>query len=163
MKRPASFSGSLDVEFSGLQVSVRVVAVNGVFYAQLPTSNTFQRTDPTSYGFGDPGKLLDPNQGLSSLLVMCSQPTLASDDRNNGELLHEVNCSIPGSAIAALLTDAQPSQPVAATFGVAASNNQLRKVHLTGPFFSGAGNTSFTVIIDKYGENVTVTPPPTAG
>lgn len=162
MKRPSSFTGSLNVNFSGLQVSIGVVSVGGVFYAQLPTAAGYQKTDPAAYGFGDPGLLLDPNHGLSNLLTICQQPSLQSDDRNNGELLHEVSCKIPGSAVASLLTDANPTQAVNATFGIADSNNQLRKVVLSGPFFSGSGSTTFTVIIDRYGENVTITPPPSA-
>ena len=162
MKRPNSFTGSLSVDFSGLSLSIQVVAIGGVFYAQLPTSTSFQKTDPTAYGFGDPSMFLDPNHGLSNLLTICTQPSLGSDDRNNGEELHEVNCSLPGSAVASLLTDAAPSQPVSATFGIAATSNQLRKVVLTGPFYMGAGTTTFTLIIDGYGKSVTITPPPNA-
>ena len=162
MKRPNSFTGSLSVDFSGLSLSIQVVAIGGVFYAQLPTSTSFQKTDPTAYGFGDPSTFLDPNHGLSNLLTICTQPSLGSDDRNNGEELHEVNCSLPGSAVASLLTDAAPSQPVSATFGIAATSNQLRKVVLTGPFYMGAGTTTFTLIIDGYGKSVTITPPPNA-
>lgn len=162
MKRPSSFSGSLDVDFSGLQVTIGVVSVGGVFYAQLPTTPGYQRTDPSAYGFGDPSTFLDPNHGLTNLLTLCQQPSLGSDDRNNGELLHEVSCTIPGTAVASLLTDAKPSQPVNATFGVAASNNQLRKVVLGGPFYKDSGNTTFTLVIDRYGENVSITPPPAA-
>jgi lipoprotein LprG len=162
MKRPNSFTGSLSVDFSGLSLSIQVVAIGGVFYAQLPTSTSFQKTDPTAYGFGDPSTFLDPNHGLSNLLTICTQPSLGSDDRNNGEELHEVNCSLPGTAVASLLTDAAPSQPVSATFGIAATSNQLRKVVLTGPFYMGAGTTTFTLIIDGYGKSVTITPPPNA-
>ena len=162
MKRPNSFTGSLNVDFSGLALSIQVVAIGGVFYAQLPTSTSFQKTDPTAYGFGDPSTFLDPNHGLSNLLTICTQPSLGSDDRNNGEALHEVNCSLPGAAVASLLTDADPSQPVSATFGIATASNQLRKVVLTGPFYMGAGTTTFTLIIDGYGKSVTITPPPNA-
>jgi lipoprotein LprG len=162
MKRPNSFTGSLSVDFSGLSLSIQVVAIGGVFYAQLPTSTSFQKTDPTAYGFGDPSTFLDPNHGLSNLLTICTQPSLGSDDRNNGEELHEVNCSLPGSAVASLLTDAAPSQAVSATFGIATTTNQLRKVVLTGPFYMGAGTTTFTLIIDGYGKSVTITPPPNA-
>ena len=48
MKRPNSFTGSLNVDFSGLALSIQVVAIGGVFYAQLPTSTSFQKTDPTA-------------------------------------------------------------------------------------------------------------------
>jgi lipoprotein LprG len=163
MRRPNAFAGSLDVTAEGFQISIRVVSVNHVLYVNLPTSPGFQVTDPASYGFGDPSQLLDPNKGLSNLLVICAHPTYANDDRVNGELLHEVACTLPGTAIKALLTDAAPDRPVQATMGIAASNDQLRRVVLTGPFFSATTNSTFTLLVDSYGENVTITPPPSPG
>lgn len=162
MKRPDGFRGSLDVTLSGFSISISVVSVNNTFYVKLPTSSSYQVTDPSSYGFGNPAQLLDPSRGLSSLLTTCSKPTLRQDDRYNGESLHEVSCSLPGTAIKQLLTDAAPSQPVAATFGIASDSSQLRRVVLTGPFFSATANSTFTVILDSYGENVSITPPAAA-
>ncbi len=159
MKRPASFQGTLHVEISGFEFSVAVVAVNNAFYAKLPTSSSFQVTNPADYGFGNPAQLLDPQHGLSHLLVICAHPVLGSDDRYNGEQLHEVSCSLPGAAVKALLTDAAPQQPVPSTFGIDVDNHQLRKVVLTGPFFSASQNSTFTVIIDNYGESIAITPP----
>jgi len=162
-KRPDGFEGSLDVGFSGLQLRIQVVSTGGVFYAMLPASSVFTRADPSQYGFGDPGTLLDPNKGLSSLLLLCKSPATGDSDRYNGEELDEVSCSLPGAAVARLLTSADPAQPVAATFGIDPSSYQMRRVVLTGPFFSKSAPSTFTVILDNYGENVTVTAPPVAG
>jgi LppX_LprAFG lipoprotein len=157
--RPDGFSGSLSVVDSGFTITVNVVSTGGVFYAQTPLSTAYVRTDPSTYGFGDPGQLLDPSHGLSSLLAACTGATMRDSDRLNGELLDEVACSIPGALVATLLTSADASQPVQATIGVADSNHQLRRVTLLGPFFDKARPSTFTVVLDKYGENVTITPP----
>jgi lipoprotein LprG len=156
--RPSSFTGSLEVEYGGLVVGVQVVSVNGSFYVHLPTSSGFQITNPADYGFGDPSQLMNPSTGLSALLLHCASPSLQSDDRLNGEQLHEVSCTLPGSYIKSLLTDAEPSQTVSATFGISVDSGQLRRVVLTGPFYS-SHDTTFTLVLDNYGENVTVTPP----
>ncbi|MHB8719388.1 MAG: LppX_LprAFG lipoprotein [Candidatus Dormibacteria bacterium] len=159
-RRPDGFSGVLTVVVDGLPVNVDVVSVGGVFYARTPLSGgSYDRTDPSTYGFGDPAKLLDPNSGLSSLLSICSNAASAPADKLNGEDLAEVTCTIPGAAVAALLTSADPSQPVRATVGVDASTHQLRRVTLSGPFFSATQTSTFTVVLSHYGENVTVTPP----
>ncbi len=105
--------------------------------------------------------LLDTRTGLSSLLLLCDAPSLADGDRYNGELLDEVRCSLPGKQVAALLTSADPTRRVSATFGIVPDTMQLRRVVLTGPFFSTTQNSTFTVVLDSYGENVTVTPPAT--
>ena len=158
-RRPDSFSGRLSVKLSGFAVNVEVVSIGGSFYVKLPTDTEYARTDPTAYGFGDPGLLLDPRQGLSSLLLLCHSSTLGDDDRYNGELLQEVKCTLPGRPVASLLTSADAGQDVAATFGIVSASGQLRRVVLTGPFFSRSTRSTFTLVLDKYGENVSITAP----
>jgi len=48
---------------------------------------------------------------------------------------------------------------VQATIGVNASSHQLRRIVLVGPFFEKAHSSTFTLVLDRYGENVTITPP----
>ncbi len=158
-RRPDSFTGSLSVVAAGFTVTVNIVSTGGVFYAQTPLSTGYTRTDPSAYGFGDPAQLLDPNHGLSSLLPACTGAALRGSDRLNGELLDEVSCSMPGKLVAKLLTSADASQPVQATIGIDHSSHQLRRVALVGPFFDKAHASTFTVVIDKFGENVSITPP----
>ena len=158
--RPDSFSGVLNVTADGLPINVNVVSVAGTFYARTPLSGgAYEVTNPSAYGFGDPARLLDPHAGLSSLLTSCSNAANAPADRLDGESLDEVTCTMSGPAVAALLTSASPGTPIPATVGVDASTHQLRRVTLTGPFFSATQNSTFTVVLSSYGENVTVTPP----
>ena len=70
-----------------------------------------------------------------------------------------MGCSIPGTLVAALLTSADASQQVQATIGVDAATHQLRRVTLVGPFFDKTRPSTFIVVLDKYGENVAITPP----
>jgi lipoprotein LprG len=158
-KRPDGFTGNLTVVVSGFTVSVDVVSIGGVFYARTPLGSGFDKTDPAQYGFGDPGKFLDPNNGLSSLLSVCASPSNRDGDRLNGQQLDEVTCALPGARVAALLTSADPSQPVQATVGVDSTTHQLRRVVMVGPFFDKAHPSTFTVVLDNYGQNVTITPP----
>jgi lipoprotein LprG len=159
-RRPDGFAGTLTVSLGGLPLNVDVVSIGGVFYARTPLgSGGFDKTDPSKYGFGDPGKLLDPSNGLSSLLSMCASPSNRDGDRLNGEQLDEVACAMPGARVAALLTSADPSQPVQATVGVDSASHQLRRVVMTGPFFDKVHPSTFTLVLDNYGQNVSITPP----
>lgn len=160
MQRPSSFSGRLNVAVNGFTVTVDAVSVNGAFYVRDPLTGSFDRTDPSAYGFSDPSGLMNPHTGLSTLLTQCHDPKSVADDRLNGVLLHEVSCSIPGKAVGSLLPDAAPDQAVAATIGVAADSSQLRRVVLRGPFNTTSSST-YTMVLDSYGENVTITPPAT--
>jgi LppX_LprAFG lipoprotein len=163
MLRPASMSGTLQVSIYGLALSVPVVSVGGTFSVKLPTSPSFSAANPADYGFADPAKLIDPSHGLSSLLLSCRSMQVESDDRYNGEALHEIGCMLPGKAVAALLTSADPSKDVAATFGIDTTTNQLRRVVLIGPFVTVARDSTYTLILANYGENVSITPPPSSG
>jgi lipoprotein LprG len=158
-RRPDSVAGSLSVVAAGFSVTVDVVSTGGVFYAQTPLAAGYVKTDPAAYGFGNPGLLLDPNHGLSSLLAACTGAAVRSSDRLNGELLDEVSCSVPGTLVAKLLTSADATKPVQATVGVDDSTHQLRRVSLVGPFFDKAHASTFTVVLDRFGENVSITPP----
>ena len=160
MKRPASMTGSLQVSIFGVSFSAPVVSIGGTFWVKVPPGNTFTTANPASYGFANPAKLIDPNGGLSSLLLRCQSPQVESDDRYNGEALHEIGCTLPGTAVAALLTSADPSRSVAATFGINSSTSQLRRVVLTGPFITAGTDSTYTLVLTNFGENVSVTPPP---
>lgn len=160
IQRPDAFHGTLNVVIAGFTTSVAAVSSHGTFYIQNPLDQQFESADPSMYGFADPGKLMDSKTGLSTLLLKCTDASQHGDDRSGGELLHELACTLPGPAVQALLTDAAPDQPVSATVGIAAGSGQLRRVVLTGPFYCSTSSTTFTLVVDNYGENVTITPPP---
>ena len=159
IQRPDAFTGTLNIVIAGYTTSVAAVSKHGTFYIRNPIDQQFETADPTMYGFADPARLMDTKTGLSSLLLECTDVSQHGDDRNAGELLHELSCTLPGAAVQALLTDAAPDQTVPATVGIAAGNGQLRRVVLTGPFYNSTSTTTFTLVVDNYGENVTITPP----
>lgn len=159
--RPNGFTGSFNVTKFGLSLNLKVVSAGGQFYVLLPFSTTFQKANPGDYGFSDPGHLIDPAAGLSSLLPATLTRSLGDRDRLNGEELYEVNVTLPGQKVKDLLTSADPSQTVTGTIGVAVDTHQVRRVVLTGPFFEKGKNSTFTLLLTDYGESVSVTPPPT--
>lgn len=159
-ERPDSMTGTLEVVVNGLPVKLGIVSTGGTFYVRLPFTTGYQVTNPSAYGFGDPGKLLDPTAGLSSLLTDASSASLDGTDRLNGEELREVKVTLPGKPIAALLTSADSSQDVQGRIGMVPSSHQVRRVVLTGPFFDPHKSSTFTLILDRYGETVQITPPP---
>ncbi|MFN2452103.1 MAG: LppX_LprAFG lipoprotein [Candidatus Dormibacteria bacterium] len=158
-RRPDGFTGTLQVSLDGFPTTVRIVSLGGHFFARLPFTTSFRETDPAKYGFGDPAVFLDPVHGFSALLGNAQHPAGRGRDRLSGEELDEVGCTLPGPEVAALLTSADPAQDVRATFGITA-DHAVRRVVLTGPFFDARRLSTYTLILDKYGENIAVTPPP---
>ena len=159
--RPDGFTGTLSIEEAGFPLQVKVVSTGGKFYVQLPFTDDYQTANPAQYGFGDPGQLLNPDRGISTLLTSARNPSLGSSVRLNGESLQQVDATLPGSLVAALLVDAVPSQPVSAVFSIDTTSYQVREVDLTGPIFSAGDQSTFHLVLDHYGESVSVSPPPT--
>jgi hypothetical protein len=157
--RPDGFAGSFDITRSGFSLGLKIVSAGGTFYVQLPFTSGYQKTDPAAYGFSDPGKLIDPSAGLSSLLSSTLSASLGDRDRLAGEELYEVKVTLPGQKVKDLLTSADPSQPVDGTIGINVDNHQARRVVLTGPFFQQGQKATFTLLLTNYGESVAVTPP----
>lgn len=159
-KRPSSFVGTLNVSIDGLIADVGIQSVAGAFFVKLPFSSKWAKANPTDYGFGDPAQLLDRTHGVTSLLDSATRVQMGDQDRYNGVLLYEVHCHLAGSAVAQLLTSADPSRDDVATIGIDVTTHQLRRVVITGPFFSTSHDSTYTLVLDDYDAAVTVPSPP---
>jgi lipoprotein LprG len=157
--RPDSLQGSFTVNIQGFNAEVKVVSKGGVFEAELPFQSKYTKADPASLGLTDPAKLLDPNHGLSNLLIVGTGAQSSGQERIDGELLDKVTTTVPGSSIP-VLPDANPGQPVTMVSAINPKNFQLRQISLTGPFTSATSNSTYVVTLTKYGEAVTITLPP---
>lgn len=159
--RPDEFEGSLDVFFAGTTASVDVVSTGGKVYAKLPFATDFAVADPAQFGFADPGSFLNPDTGLSTLLVRTRDESVTGERRVGGEVVTEIDATIPGAVIDRLLTSADPKAPVAATFRVVKSTGELRQAVVTGPFFQAGSDSTFTLTLDRYGDKVDISAPGT--
>jgi hypothetical protein len=157
--RPSAFQGTLKVQAAGSTVDLKVISSGGKVYAQLPFASSYSQVEPAAFGFGDPGKLLDPDTGVSQFLAKAQSPKLGDEKRIGGDVVREVTADIPGDLVQKVLTSKDPTKPVHATFSIATANDQLRRAVLTGPFFSAGDNATFTLDLSKFGENVTITAP----
>lgn len=157
--RPDRFKGDLKVSFAGTSATVKVVSIGGKFYAKLPITPGYTEVDPAQFGVGDPGRYMQPDGGVSTLLVKATNAKLGKKSRVNGEVVQEVNATIPGDVVKDLLTSADPSKPVTATFSIVEGSKELRKAVVTGPFFEKGVDSTLTIVLDRYGEKVDITAP----
>lgn len=160
--RPSSFEGELEVSVGGGTVSVGVISVDGTVYVQSPFTPDYVEADPAQFGLRDPAELIDPETGVSNLLVAATGAELGEELRVDGEVVHEVTATIPGDVVQDLLASADPSTPVDAVFAIAQDNGQLRQTELTGPFYASGTDSTYTIVLDRYNEEVDISAPPGA-
>jgi len=161
LARPSSFSGTLSVTALGGTIDLDVVSVDGTVYAQLPFAQAFSVVDPAQFGVGDPGALLDPDAGISQLLSGAQDAELGEESRVDGEVVREVTATIPGDLVEQVLTSQDSAQDVEALLSIATDSGQLRRVELTGPFFTADSDATYTVALSDFGADVEITAPPT--
>ena len=160
LARPGKFKGDLDIKFGDNIATVSVISIGGSVYAKLPFATTYTKTDPARFGLADPADLMDPDKGVSTLLVKSTEAKLSGKTRIGKEVVQEVTAKVPGRLIADLLVSAEPAKPVAATFGLTEATGEVRRVTLKGPFFKAGVDSTLTLVLDRYGAPVTITAPP---
>jgi lipoprotein LprG len=156
--RPDRFSGALDVRVAGAQLRVKVVSVGGSVWAQF-LSSSYTKVDPERFGLTDPGTFMSPETGLTQLVGAATGATLGAKTRAGADVVQEIRATVPGEAVSRVLRTADPSKPVPAVFGVVEGSKQLRRATLTGPFFQAGTASTYTLVLDRYGQQVDIRAP----
>ena len=158
--RPAAFKGSLKLLVSGSAVTIELVSIGGKVYVKSPFAPGFAIVDPSAFGLKDPATLVDQKNGVVRLITSMTGATLTGEGRVGSDVVQQVKGNVPGQVVEDLLTSADPSKPVVVVAAVDEKTGQLRKADLTGPFFKGGQDSTFTIVFDRYGEQVEVSAPP---
>ena len=156
---PASFSGDLRIRAGAVPATIGVISIDDRLWAQLPFSQGFEEIQADELeGFGDPGKLLDPEHGVSRLLTAGTDVAAGDQVRVDGEVYDQVESTLPGELVGTILAIAEPDAEVHATWALEPETGRLRQATLTGPFYSG-GEQTYTVHLDDYDEPVDISAP----
>lgn len=155
-----AFDGTIVVIFGGMNAEVPVRAVDGKVYAQVPLTTGWSEVDPADYQAPDPAELIDPDQGVSNLLV--STEDLQKGDsvrggQDNADILTTYSGTVPGEVMKGLLPSADGDE-----FDVdyeISDDGQLRGATLTGVFYPDSEEMTYTVTLDDYGQGADVSAP----
>ena len=155
---PPAFKGTFKVTLQGIQADAEVTSVGGEVYAKLPLIPGTNKIDPKAYGLPDPAVLFSPDQGLTTLLTKTQSPQVGKQVRQGSEVLTTITGTLPGDAVVDLFLIGDRNGTYQATYGLTDAQ-QLRTVALTGPFFGAGTSSTYTLVLDKYGQPVTITKP----
>lgn len=153
-----AFEGTIKVSASGITADAEVIAVDGVVNAKLPFTTKFVDIDPGDYGAPDPADLMSSEGGLSSLLTAAEDVEEDDPVRNGGAVLSRLSGTVPGDAVATLIPSASADADFAAEFTLD-DHDRVTKVLLTGPFYPGADDVTYTVEFLEYGVEKDITAP----
>ncbi|WP_323793112.1 LppX_LprAFG lipoprotein [Nocardioides sp.] len=155
-----AFQGTAGGRFLGFNAEdVEVRSVDGEFYVNAPVIG-WDTYDPAELCAPDPATLLDPDTGVSNVLVAATdleagEQRRAEDD--NSVVVTPYTATVPGTAVKAILPCA-PDDSFEAVFTVD-DEGRLRAADLTGVFFSGGDDITYTITVSAYGIAQEITAP----
>lgn len=150
--RPDGFSGVLTVRFSGGEIDADVVAIDGATYADLPFVG-WSDVDPEDYSAPDPGLLLDPDAGISTLITATSGleadgeqvESCENGDNANG---YPYVGELDGDAVRSFIPSADGD-----TFDVRyviGDEDRPCRIDVTGVFYDGEDPLTYSVGLSAY-------------
>ena len=128
--------------------------LNGKFYLKGPTGGWVSSAPPY-----DPTALLDPTNGLPSILTKASAGQTQASESVGGVDAYRVSASIPTELIKTLTDLASGQDTLKATVWIAASGNRLLKFRIPYRAKDAQQDTVLTGNLTHFGVAVNVTPP----
>ena len=128
--------------------------LKGTFYLKPPTGKWV--TSPPPY---DPTTLLDPGNGLPSILSKATAAQTQASESVGGVDAYRVTASIPTGLIQNLTDLASGQNTLKATVWIAASGSQLLKFRIPFRAKNAAQDTVLVGSLTHFGVPVNVTPP----
>jgi len=153
-----AFKGDLRVASSGVTADVPVIAAQGKVVAQLPFTTEYVEVNPAAYGAPDPANLMDPEEGLSSLLTSAEEVEEGKDVRSGDDVLSGYTATVPGEVVAGIIPSASADTDFEARFTVD-DEDRLREAVLTGAFYPDSEDVTYTITFEDYGTSADITLP----
>ena len=155
-----AFEGTAAARVAGISASdIGVNSVDGLFQIDLPVVG-WTEYDPAELCAPDPAALLDPDTGVSSVLTGAEDLEVGDTERggpDNSEVLTAFTGTVPGDTVTNILPCA-PGDSFDARFTIN-EDGYLRAAEVTGEFFSGSGDITYTIDLEKYDVDQEITVP----
>jgi lipoprotein LprG len=153
-----AFEGTIDLVAAGFSGEAPVVAVDGEVFVELPFTSQYVAVDPATYGAPDPADLMSTDHGFSSLLTDTDDLEQRGERRDGEEVLTELTGTLDGAAVARLFPTADESGTFDVTYTLT-DDDEIDTATVTGPFYGGADDVTYDIVVDTSDEPVEITRP----
>ena len=161
--RPA-FEGKITVSTRGSALGADVVAIDDTVWFKTSFSPAYLEIDPADLQAPDPASLLDPEHGVTRILTETRDLTAGDRSRDGSEVLTSVDGTLSGGVVQAIIPSADADADFAVTYRLT-DDDELHDATLSGPFYPGADDVTYTVTVTSTDDPVRIKAPrrPTAG
>lgn len=153
-----AFDGNAEVHAFGLTGDVPVVAVGGDVYVKLPFKSDFETFDLAEYDAPDPAELLDPADGVTSMITALKGVEAGETELDGETRVTPVEGTLPGTEVAKLFPSVDESDDFDVTFRLD-EDDVLRDASITGPFYAEADDLTYTISLTASDDSVDISVP----
>ncbi len=153
-----AFEGECELLVENLTVSVPVVAVDGLVFAQLPFTTGFSDIDPEEYGAPDPAQLMNPDTGISSWLTEASDIAKGEQTREGEVVLTTYTGTLAGSVVNRSIPSAVEDSDFEVTF-LLDEDDTLRSAEIVGEFYAEGSEVDYVIELTEYDVDKEITRP----
>ncbi|MEP6667193.1 MAG: LppX_LprAFG lipoprotein [Nocardioidaceae bacterium] len=150
-----AFTGEVKIQ-AAFDITAPVIAVDGKVYAKLPFS-PYSEIDPAKYGAPNPADLMGGDNGISSLFTATESPKTGDSTRDGETVLTEIDGTLAGKAVQGVFPSAGTAD-FDVTYTLTDANS-IDKVKITGPFYDGYDDVTYTIDLDLAAEPVDINAP----
>jgi lipoprotein LprG len=153
-----AFDGKVKVLLSGFNADVPIISVGGKVYAKLPLTPKYATIDPSEYGAPDPAEFADTSRGISGLLLKMKGVTSSGKKRVGKQVVTTYSGTLSGSYVAPIIPSADESGSYDTVVGLD-DDDRIVTLQVTGEFFAGGGDETYTIEFDDYDKSVKISAP----
>ena len=157
LSRPDSAQAKADVTFLGATISLKFVSIGKDQYITNPITGAWE-TAPANLGY-DPAVLFDGNQGIAHVLGVLLNPTIVGSETINGEDAYHVTATVTKADAQSIAAGALTSATPAIDLWITKKSYDIAKLTLNDAGATGANTTTWTLLISKQNEPVTIQRP----
>lgn len=154
-----AFKGEVTIVTGGASIKADVISIGDTLWADAGITSGFLKLDPTALGAPDPSTIVGTDgNGVASILTKTTDLAQGEKSRDGSDILTQITGTVPGTVVRQFL----PSADSTGTFEVVYrldDDDVLRDATITGPFYTGAADVTYTLTIEASDTPVEITAP----